>query len=80
VKLQFGWNAVMVERLRTVAETVVVLSILTFFVSTVLLGGEIGDPVFAEDAASISSFALALSGFCYLSLSLIAARIASRTK
>ena len=76
MKSQFGLDAGMVERLRSVAHSGVALSLLAFFVSVILLGGEIGDPTFAEDLASISSLAIALNGFSYISLGLSAARIA----
>ena len=76
MKSQFGLDAGMVERLRSVAHSGVALSLLAFFVSVILLGGEIGDPTFAEDLASISSLAIALNGFSYISLGLSSARIA----
>ena len=63
-----------VERLRGIARTALACSLVTFFVSVVLLGASIGDPVFAEGAASFSSLAIALSGSAYIGLGLSAGR------
>ena len=63
-----------IERLRGVSRTVLACSLVTFFVSVVLMGANIGDPVFAEGAASFSSLAVGLSGFAYIALGLSAER------
>jgi len=64
-----------VERLRDVARTALGFSLGAFFVSVVSIGASIGDPAFVEGIASLSSLAIALSGFAYISLGLIAARL-----
>ena len=69
-----------VERLRGVARTALAFSLVTFFVSVVLMGASIGDPVFAEGAASFSSLVIALSGFAYIALGLSAERSGSRNR
>ena len=69
-------QAELLERLRSGAQGLLALSLLVFFVSVVLIGAEIGDPVTAENVASLSSLAVALSGFTYISLGLMAAEIA----
>ena len=61
-----------IERLRSVARTALAGSLVTFFVSVVLLGASICDPVLAENVASLSSLAIALSGFPYIALGLSA--------
>ena len=74
MKWPFGLNAGLMERLRIAVQAVLVCSLLVFFVSVVLMGGEIGDPAFAEGLASLASLAIALSGFSSISLGLIATR------
>jgi len=64
-----------VERLRGVTRTALAFSLGTFFVSVVLMGASIGDPVFVEGVASLSSLAIALSGFAHIALGLSAARL-----
>ena len=79
MKLVYGRDeGLRVERMRGVARTGLACSLVTFFVSVVLLGARIGDPVFAEGAASFSSLAIALSGFAYIALGLSAARQGER--
>ena len=63
-----------IERLRSAARTGLTFSLVTFFVSVVLLGATIGDPVLTEGGASLSSLAIALSGFAYIALGLSAER------
>ena len=63
-----------VERVRSVARSVLAVSLVTFFVSVVLLGTGIGEPLFVEGVASYSSLAVALSGFACLALGLSGAR------
>jgi hypothetical protein len=75
MKLESRLDAgVRIERVRSIARTALVCSLVTFFVSVVLLGASLGDPVFAEGAASFSSLAVALSGFAYIALGLSAGR------
>ena len=74
MKLEFGLDAgLWVERLREVARTALGLSLGAFFVSVVSIGASIGDPAFVEGIASLSSLAIALSGFAYIALGLSAA-------
>ena len=75
MKLESGLDAHMrIERVRGVARTALACSLVAFVASVVLLGASIGDPVFAEGAASLSSLAVALSGFAYIALGLSAGR------
>ena len=75
MKLEFGLDAGLpIERLRTVTRIVLSLSLGTFFVSVVLMGANVGNPVRAEGVASLSSLAIALSGFAHIALGLSAAR------
>ena len=75
MKLESGLHdGLRVERLRGVARTVLACSLVIFFVSVVLLGASIGDPLVTEGAASFSSLAIALSGFVYIALGLSAGR------
>ena len=75
MKLVSGLNVgLRIDRLRGIARTVLTCSLMAFFVSVVLLGASIGDPVFAEGAASFSSLAIGLSGFVYIALGLSAGR------
>ena len=61
-----------IDRLRGVSRTTLACSLVIFFVAVVLMGANIGDPVFAEDVASLSSLAIGLSGFAYIALGLSA--------
>ncbi len=63
-----------IKRLRSVARTALVFSLVTFFTSVILLGATIGDQLLAEGVASFSSLAVALSGFAYIALGLRAER------
>jgi hypothetical protein len=75
MKLESGLNeGLRMERLRGIARAVLACSLVAFFVSVVLLGASIGDPVLAEGAASFSSLAIALSGFAYIALGLTGGR------
>ena len=74
MKWPFELDVGLMGQLRIAAQTVLACSLLVFFVSVVLMGGEIGDPAFAEGVASLASLAIALSGFSYISLGLIAER------
>ena len=47
----------------------------TFFLSVVLMGASIGDAMFVEGMASLSSLAISLSGFAHIALGLSAARL-----
>jgi hypothetical protein len=75
MKLEAGLHdGLRVERLRGVARTVLACSLVIFFVSVVLLGASIGDPLVTEGVASFSSLAIALSGFVYIALGLSTGR------
>ena len=76
MKLDFGLDAgLRVERLRGVTRTALACSLGTFFISVVLMSASIGDPVFVEGVASLSSLAIALSGFAHIALGLSAVRL-----
>lgn len=75
MRLESGLGELLrIDRLRSFARTVLACSLPTFFVSVVLLGATIGDQELAEGVASLSSLAIALSGFAYIALGLSAER------
>jgi hypothetical protein len=75
MKVESGLDASLrIERVRGVARTALACSLVAFFASVVVLGASLGDPVLAEGAASLSSLAVALSGFAYIVLGLSAGR------
>jgi hypothetical protein len=51
-----------------------VIALIAFFVTTVLLGGNIGDPLLVEDIAAYVSLAAALSGIAYILLGFVVAQ------
>ena len=75
--MKVHWDATKLVRLRGRIQIGLILSLITFFVAVVLMGGEIGDPTFAEDLAFLSSLAVALNGLGFLSLGWLAARLSS---
>ena len=66
-----GWDdRVGVERLRSVARTVLTASLALFFISVVLLGLGIGDQRSLEEIAAYTSIAIAFAGVAYIALGL----------
>jgi hypothetical protein len=62
------------EKVRDVSRTALMLSLFVFFVTTVLLGANVGNPLLVEGIAAYSTLAVALSGFAYVLLGLSARR------
>ena len=74
MKLEFGLDiGLWVERLGEVMRTALGFSLGAFSVSVVLMGASIGDPVFVEGIASLSTLTIALSRFACIALGLSAA-------
>jgi hypothetical protein len=63
-----------VERARDISRTALTLSLFVFFVATVLLGANVGNPLLVEDIAACSTLGVALSGFAHVLLGLSVGR------
>ena len=63
-----------VELVQDVSRTALTLSLVVFFVTTVLLGANVGNPLFVEEIVAYSTLAVAVSGFAYVQLGLTVAR------